>query len=184
MPYIINPYTGALNHRPIHRCLTSSTHTQVPYIIDPSTAATSWLKGHIKTLGGTLEMTTIQDARFTTTMELAVRFGKTLVVDEVDFVEPVLYTVLRKDLLRQGTRLMVQIGEKTIDYNENFRLYLSTRNPYPIIPPDAASLVGVTNFTVTHSGLQSQLLGVTIQHEQPELEKQKSSLLAQEEELK
>ena len=79
---------------------------------------------------------------------------------------------------------MVQIGEKTIDYNENFRLYLSTRNPYPSIPPDAASLVGVTNFTVTHSGLQSQLLGVTIQHEKPELEKQKSTLLAAEDELK
>jgi dynein heavy chain 2 len=158
--------------------------TQVPYIIDPSTAATTWLKGHIKTLGGTLEMTTIQDERFTTTMELAVRFGKTLVVDEVDTVEPVLYTILRKDLLRQGTRLMIQIGEKTVDYHENFRLYLATRNPYPTIPPDAASLVGVTNFTVTHSGMESQLLGLTIQHEQPELEHQKSQLLQQEEELK
>jgi hypothetical protein len=59
-------------------------------------------------------VSTIQDARFATTLELAVRFGKTLVVDEVDSVEPILYTVLRRDLLRQGTRLLVQIGDKTV----------------------------------------------------------------------
>lgn len=65
------------------------------------------------------QVTTIQDARFANTLELAVRFGKTLVVDEVDTVEPILYTVLRRDLLRQGTRLLVQIGEKTVPPTRN-----------------------------------------------------------------
>ena len=46
-----------------------------------------------------------------------------------------------------------------------------TRNPEPDIPPDAAGLVTVVNFTVTRSGLEGQLLGIAIQHEQPELEK-------------
>ncbi len=59
-----------------------------------------------------------------------------------------------------------------------------TRNPEPYLPPDARSLVAATNFTVTRSGLEGQLLGLTIQREQPELEAQKSSLLRQEEELK
>ena len=40
------------------------------------------------------------------------------------------------------------------------------------------------NFTVTKSGLEGQLLGVTIQNEQPELEQQKSKLLKQEEDFK
>ena len=71
-----------------------------------------------------------------------------------------------------------------MDYHDDFRLYLSTRNPYPVIAPDASALVGVTNFSITHSGLESQLLGLTIQHEKPELEKQKSTLLAAEDELK
>lgn len=47
-----------------------------------------------------------------------------------------------------------QIGDKAIDYNETFRLYLVTRNPTPYLPPDAASLVAATNFTVTRSGLE------------------------------
>ena len=64
------------------------------------------------------------------------------------------------------------------------RLYLVTRNPEPYLPPDARSLVAATNFTVTRSGLEGQLLGLTIQKEQPELEAQKSGLLKQEEDLK
>lgn len=43
-----------------------------------------------------------QDANFLTALELAVRFGKTLIIQEMDGVEPVLYPLLRKDLVAQG----------------------------------------------------------------------------------
>ncbi len=162
------------------------------------------------------------DQRFTTTLELAVRFGKTLVVAEVDRVEPILYPLLRMDLDRQGPRFVVQvrirrgragrggecrapvpgpcrssceprrapparapqIGDKATDYNDTFRLFLVTRNPSPYLPPDARSLLAVTNFTVTRSGLEGQLLGLTLQRERPELEEQMSTLLRQEDECK
>ena len=52
---------------------------------------------------------------------------------------------------------MVQIGEKTIDYNEEFRLFLTTRNPAPEIPPDAASVITEVNFTTTKAGLTGQV---------------------------
>merc|ERR1719487_1498461 len=63
-------------------------------------------------------------------------------------------------------------------------MFLTTRNPNPYLPPDAASLITVVNFSVTRGGLEGQLLGLTLHHEQPELESQKSKLLAAEEELK
>ncbi|TYZ58493.1 hypothetical protein PybrP1_004198 [[Pythium] brassicae (nom. inval.)] len=125
-----------------------------------------------------------QDARFVSHVEQAVRFGKTLVVLEVDTVEPYLYPLVRRDLVRQGPRFVVALGDKVVDYNENFRLYLVTRNPSPPLAPDALAIVNVVNFTVTKSGLEGQLLGVTIQHEQPELEQEKSELLHQEESCK
>ncbi|KAJ7398962.1 hypothetical protein BTVI_119896 [Pitangus sulphuratus] len=126
----------------------------------------------------------LQDTNFLTALELAVRFGKTLIIQEMDGVEPVLYPLLRKDLIAQGPRYAIQIGEKMIDYNEEFRLFLSTRNPNPFIPPDASSIVTEVNFTTTASGLRGQLLALTIQHEKPDLEEQKTKLLQQEEDKK
>lgn len=56
-----------------------------------------------------------------------------------------------------GPRFVVQIGEKMIDYNEEFCIFLTTRNPAPEIPPDAASVVTEVNFTTTRAGLSGQV---------------------------
>ena len=44
----------------------------------------------------------VQDANFSTTLELAVRFGKTLIIQEMDSVEAILYPIIRGDLISQG----------------------------------------------------------------------------------
>ena len=160
---------------------------RVPFIIDPAMTATNWLKQHLANPDFSkrpLEILNRADPRFTLQVELAVRFGKVLFINEVDSVDPMLYPLIRRDLKHQGPRFVVQVGDKTVDFDENFRLYISTRNPEPWIPPDAASLITEVNFTVTRSGLEGQLLGVTIEHEQPELEAKKSKLLAEEESYK
>ncbi|KAM4566457.1 cytoplasmic dynein 2 heavy chain 1 isoform 3-T3 [Odontesthes bonariensis] len=153
-----------------------------PFLIDPSSRATEWLCTHLRE--HRLEVINQQDNNFITSLELAVRFGKTLIIQEMDSVEPVLYPLLRRDLIAQGPRYVVQIGDKVIDFNENFRLFLATRNPSPFIPPDAASVVTEVNFTTTRAGLRGQLLALTIQQEKPELETEKTRLLQQEEDKK
>uniref|UniRef100_A0A8C4HFM7 Cytoplasmic dynein 2 heavy chain 1 n=1 Tax=Dicentrarchus labrax TaxID=13489 RepID=A0A8C4HFM7_DICLA len=153
-----------------------------PFLIDPSSRATEWLCTHLKQ--HRLEVINQQDNNFMTSLELAVRFGKTLIIQEMDGVEPVLYPLLRRDLIAQGPRYVVQIGDKVIDYNEDFRLFMATRNPTPFIPPDAVSVVTEVNFTTTRAGLRGQLLALTIQQEKPELETEKTRLLQQEEDKK
>ena len=86
--------------------------------------------------------------------------------------------------MRQGPRNVVSIGDKVVDYNEQFRLFLITRNPHSDLTSDALALVNSVNFTVTRSGLEGQLLGLTLGHEKPELETKKSELLANEDQLK
>ncbi|CAM1329611.1 Uncharacterised protein at_DN1743, partial [Pycnogonum litorale] len=153
-----------------------------PFLIDPSSRATEWLKTHLK--DKKLEVLHQQDSNFVTSLELAIRFGKTLVVQEVDSVEPVLYPILRGDVISQGTRYVIQIGDKLIDYNEDFRLYLTTRNPSLELPAYASSVLTKVNFKTTEAGLRGQLLAVGLQHEKPELEVRKTELLHQEEEMK
>uniref|UniRef100_A0A8C9YHS7 Cytoplasmic dynein 2 heavy chain 1 n=1 Tax=Sander lucioperca TaxID=283035 RepID=A0A8C9YHS7_SANLU len=153
-----------------------------PFLIDPSSRATEWLRTHLQQ--HRLEVINQQDSNFMTSLELAVRFGKTLIIQEMDGVEPVLYPLLRRELIAQGPRYVVQIGDKVIDYNEDFRLFLATRNPTPFLPPDAISVVTEVNFTTTRAGLRGQLLALTIQQEKPELETEKTRLLQQEEDKK
>lgn len=60
-----------------------------------------------------------------------------------------------------------------VNYNENFTLYLCTRNSSIEINAKTKSLVSVVNFSVTKSGLEGKLLSIIINHEQPDLEKKK-----------
>ena len=65
-----------------------------------------------------------QDSNFNTALELAVRFGKTLIIQEMDGIEPVLYPLLRADLVSQG---------KSWDYRHTLKLHI--RCPFMELPP-------------------------------------------------
>lgn len=151
-------------------------------LIDPSNRASAWLKVHMAKQK--LEVVNHQDSNFTTQLELAVRFGKTLVIQEMDTIEPILYPIMRKELQSQGPRHVVQIGDKTVDYNNEFKLYITTRNTSPSMMPDAVAITTIVNFTTTRAGLTGQLLAATLQHEKPELEAKKTELLKTEEDFK
>ena len=69
--------------------------------MDPSQQATKWLIEHLK--DHRLEVVNQQDGNLATTVELAVRFGKTLLIQEVDKIEPFLIPLMRKELVKQGT---------------------------------------------------------------------------------
>ncbi|CAB1119429.1 unnamed protein product [Ectocarpus sp. CCAP 1310/34] len=86
---------------------------RVPFIIDPANACTAWLQSFLaKDASRPLEVVSAADARFTSRVELSVRFGKTLLVLECDGVEPMLYPLIRQDLVHQGPRYVVQVGDK------------------------------------------------------------------------
>jgi dynein heavy chain 2 len=157
---------------------------RTPLIVDPANQAMMWLKNNLKNKDVTVEVTSMHDERFTHTLELAIRFGKTLLISEVDRIDPMLYPVLRKDLLSQGPKRVVQLGNKAVDWQDSFRIFLFSRSMDLRLSPDAAALIAEVNFSVTRFGLESQLLGTTIHHEQPELENQKVELLQKEEALK
>jgi hypothetical protein len=112
-----------------------------------------------------------------------------------------------------GVRKLVRLGDKLVDWNENFRLFLFSCSAglEHMVSPEANALVNTVNFNTTEAGLSEQvgriykfinarnifefncriflhvicqLVALTVKFENPELEQRKKKLLEQEEQLK
>ncbi|KAM7538000.1 hypothetical protein Aperf_G00000070110 [Anoplocephala perfoliata] len=157
--------------------------TLFPFIIGPSEKIITWLKVQLK--DQQVEVTDQRSPNFVTVLELAIRFGKALIIQEIDQIGPIMFPLLRRDFTLRGSRETVRLGEKEVDYNDNFRLYMTTRQPSVSMgamrPECAASLVTVVNFQTTSAGLVGQLLDITLQHERAELETRRLELIKGEE---
>uniref|UniRef100_A0A915PL62 Cytoplasmic dynein 2 heavy chain 1 n=1 Tax=Setaria digitata TaxID=48799 RepID=A0A915PL62_9BILA len=155
---------------------------EVPLIIDPSGRASSFLEKYLS--DKQIEKINANDSNFLTQVELAIRFGKVLLVDNVNKIEPTLVNLLRKDFLSQGPRHIVQIGDKAIDYNDNFRLYICSKNNSLHLEQTFKAAVTLICFSITQTGLASQMLGLAIQIEKPDLETRLNQLTDDVEQMK
>ncbi|CAB3410628.1 unnamed protein product [Caenorhabditis bovis] len=145
----------------------------VPFIIDPSGQVPVFLSNYIEKS----EVFKSAQSDLMTQIELAIRFGKTILIDDVVDVDPTLMPILRRELTSQGPRQVIVFGGKQIDYNPDFRLFICTRDEKVKIRPSVKNHLIIVNFTTTVSALSAQLLGVAIHLEKPELEERSSSLL-------
>jgi dynein heavy chain len=102
---------------------------------------------------------------------------KVLYVDVGEELDPVLDNVLNKSLIQVGRNLCVKIGDKEIEYNPKFKLYITTRISNPHYTPEVSTKVTVVNFTVKESGLEEQCLGLVVREEQPSLETNKNDVV-------
>ena len=94
-------------------------------------------------------------------------------------LDPSLEPVLAKMLFKQSGRMMLRLGDTDVDYNEDFKFYVTTKLPNPHYPPEICVKVTVINFTVTLKGLEDQLLASIVGHERPDLEEQNNELVVQ-----
>ena len=92
-------------------------------------------------------------------------------------LDPSLNPILSKNTIQRGTQSVILIGEAEIEYNSNFRLYMTTPLANPHFLPEVCIKVTVINFTVTQDGLQDQLLSRVVQKEKPKLEESRRELL-------
>ncbi len=76
----------------------------------------------------------------------------------------------------QGREYVI-LGDKEVDYDPNFRLYLNTKLSNPKYTPNIFGKSMVINYTVTLKGLEDQLLSVIVKFERKELEEQRERLI-------
>jgi len=71
----------------------------------------------------------------------------------VESMDPVLNSVLNREISKSGGRVTIVLGDKEIDFSPSFTIFLATRDPTVHFTPDLCSRVTFVNFTVTSSSL-------------------------------
>ena len=73
----------------------------------------------------------------------------------------------------------MKLGDKVVDYDPNFFLYITTKERSPHYLPEVSTKVTIINFMITAEGLSDQLLAIIVGKEMPEKEEQKNLLIAE-----
>ncbi|KAI8907759.1 dynein heavy chain and region D6 of dynein motor-domain-containing protein [Powellomyces hirtus] len=146
-----------------------------PLMIDPQGQANRWIKA---LEGNDLKIVKLSDPKFLRSLENAVRTGQPVLMEDVgETLDPSLEPLLLKQTVRQGGRLLMKLGDSFVEYDRNFKLYITTKLSNPHYLPEVCIKVTIINFTVTNVGLEGQLLADVVRLERPELEEQRNSLI-------
>ncbi|XP_039385914.1 dynein heavy chain 14, axonemal isoform X18 [Mauremys reevesii] len=146
-----------------------------PLLIDPQKQAYRWI---CQMEGNRLRQIHASDSNYLRTLENAMRIGDSILLQDLaETLDSNLKPILRKEIYSTGGKDFIRIGDAEIEYNHNFRLYITTQKANPHFLPSVCNVVTMINFTVTFQGLQDQLLSTVVIHETPQLEQQRCELL-------
>jgi dynein heavy chain len=152
-----------------------------PLFIDPQGQANRWLKnmGKDKSMAPNgMDVLRMTEKKFLQGLENGIRFGKWILIENVgESLDAALEPVLLQQVFKQGGSEMIKLGDSTVPYNSDFKLFMTTTLPNPHYQPETQVKVSLLNFTITQKGLEDQMLGVFVVTELPELEEKKNNLM-------
>ncbi|XP_013358995.1 PREDICTED: dynein heavy chain 10, axonemal isoform X2 [Chinchilla lanigera] len=150
--------------------------SRFPLCIDPQQQALNWVKR--KEERNNLRTASFNDPDFLKQLEISIKYGTPFLFHDVDeYIDPVIDNVLEKNIRSTQGRQFIILGDKEVDYDPNFRLYLNTKLANPRYSPAVFGKAMVINYTVTLKGLEDQLLSVLVAYERRELEEQREHLI-------
>ncbi|KAJ3385211.1 Dynein heavy chain 7, axonemal [Entophlyctis sp. JEL0112] len=149
-----------------------------PLMIDPQGQANKWVKNMEKE--NNLQIIKLTDADYVRNLENAITFGAPVLLENIkEEIDPIMDTILQKQVFKSGGADCIRLGDAVIEYNANFKLYITTKLRNPHYLPEVSVKVSVLNFMITPEGLEDQLLGIVVAKERPELEEEKTQLILQ-----
>lgn len=130
----------------------------IPLLNDPTKSAVAWLTKYLQSKELAHDVTTQHSERFAYTLELAVRFGKILIVEDCNEINPPLLGIVTGNIHSRFNKKYLQVGNKLVDFNEHFKLVLCARSNLAnsgngIID----AFITVVPFTTTVAGLTGKV---------------------------
>ncbi|KAF6778758.1 hypothetical protein AHF37_01583 [Paragonimus kellicotti] len=137
--------------------------------IDPQGQANKWIKNMER--DNKLGVVKMSDTNYLRTLENAIQFGMPVLMENVgEQLDPILEPILQRLIFKSQGVFYMRLGDSVIEYNPDFRFYITTRLRNPHYLPEVSVKVCLINFMITPLGLEDQLLGIVTAEEKPELE--------------
>lgn len=145
-------------------------------MIDPQGQANKWIRNMEKS--NRLCIIRLTQTDYSRVLENAIQFGLPVLLENIgEEIDALLEPVLLKQIFKQGGAMCIKLGDTTIEYNDAFRFYITTKHRNPHYLPEVAVKVTLLNFMITIPGLREQLLAITVSRERPDLEAEKNQLI-------
>ena len=111
-------------------------------------------------------------------LEIAIKFGQSVLFEGIDTeLDPMIDPVLERNIVVEAGVEMLTMGDQKLEYNPEFRMFLTTKIANPNYTPEVFGKTMIINFSVTLLGLRDQLLNEVVGFERPELESQRKQLV-------
>lgn len=160
----------------IQNGILTTRASRFPLCIDPQQQALTWIKR--KEAHNNLKTLSFNDPDFLKHLEMAVKYGTPVLFQDVDDnIDPVVGNLLEKNFTMRSGQMFVMLGNKEVDVDANFRMYLTTKIANPALDPAVYAKALVINYEVTVEGLEDQLLSVVVREEREDLEEQLEMLI-------
>ncbi|KAL0241591.1 hypothetical protein GEMRC1_006826 [Eukaryota sp. GEM-RC1] len=132
-----------------------------PLIIDPQLQGTSWLKNH---LGERLKIVRLNQSKYLDKIEQAIAEGDPVLIENIgEDLDAVLDPIIQRNIIKKGRISFIKIGDKEIEYDPKFRLFIQTKLSNPHYRAELQAQTTLVNFIVTEDGLEEQLLAEVVQ---------------------
>jgi dynein heavy chain len=94
------------------------------------------------------------DSSYLKHLESAIRMGAPVMIENVgEDMDPAIEPLLQKQIVVKGTSMTIKIGDSIIEYEKNFKFYLTTKLRNPHYLPEVSTKVTLINFMITFEGL-------------------------------
>ena len=162
----------------IDNAIVMASAKRWPLLIDPQGQANKWIRNMEE--ANQLHVIKLTDKNFVRTLENCIPLGFPVLLENVgEELDPTLEPLLLRSVYKDGTQSMIKLGDKGIEWTDNFRFYVTTKLRNPHYLPEIAVKVTLLNFMITPTGLQDQILGIMVQMERPDLQEAKEKLVLQ-----
>ena len=159
----------------IQNGILTTRASRFPLCVDPQLQAIEWIKSKERRKDPFI--ITFATDNFMKKVTLALTNGKIVIFENVDEIDPMIDPILQKEIVVQAGQKLLKIGEDAIEWDDNFRMYLTSKIANPLYTPETMSKTMVINYNVTMQGLKDQLLNEVVGHEKPELEAKRKALI-------